>query len=162
MEAEIENIKKILLQDLNKYAANISKYMAQTIADELTEEAELAINDFYNQYNPKYYYRHGNFTKSFKRKYSNHNPVFSGGVELLEDSLPNVYTGRNSSSESIFWRVYLGYHGIASMQGFAPILSPSPIQRLYNKRDEIIKNSKKYENKAIKKAQSDSYTYLFN
>lgn len=152
----------MLKNDLNKYASNIGKYMAQSIADDMTKEASSVISDFYNQYDPKYYYRHNNFIKSFKRKYSNHNPIFSGGVELLEDSLPNVYFGRNTSPESVFWRVYLGYHGIASIQGNAPIMSPSPIQRLYNKRDEIVNKISQYKNKAISKAKTDDYTYLFN
>lgn len=162
VDIQMLQIKENLKSDLIKYGNSIAKHTARIISDELTQEARFAIEDFYNQYEPKHYYRHMNFRKSFKRSYKNRSPIYSGGVELLEDLLPNVYSGRNSKPESVFWRVYLGYHGIASMQGYAPIMKPSPIQRLYNKKNEILNNQDKYISLAEKYAKEDSYIYLFN
>ena len=162
IDTQMMQIKKNLKSDLIKYGNNIAKNTAKIISDILTQEAFFAIEDFYNQYEPKYYYRHMNFRKSFKRSYKNRTSIFSGGVELLEDSLPDVYSGKNSKPESVFWRVYLGYHGIASLQGYTPIMKPSPIQRLYNRKNEILNNQNKYTSMAEKLARGNSYIYLFN
>lgn len=167
----INKVMDILQQDLNKFKSNMSKYIVQEIADDLTNECKNAIADFYAQYDPEdpsnhhgrvYYYRHWNFKKSFKRFYKNHNPRYIGGVELLEDSLPNVYTGKNSDTSNVFWRVYSGLHGIASIQGYVPSMKmDSPYNRLINKQQEIIKNKDKYFNNAFKKAENDSYNVIF-
>ena len=95
------------------------------------------------------------------RDYKNRNPRFSGGVELLMDELPDVYSGTNSDPNSVFWRVYSGYHGIASFKGHAPIMRPAPINRILNKRDEIIANQNIYVNKAEQKAEKQKYEFLF-
>lgn len=117
IKATINNIEEFvddIQKDAHKYATNIAKYMAQDIADEMREVAYNAIENFYSEYDPEdsskhnghiYYYRNWNFRKSFKRYYKNRDPYFVGGVELLEDEVPNVYTGTNSSPSSVFWRV---------------------------------------------------------
>lgn len=142
--------------DGHMYVKNIAKHMAQKIADELTKTACYAIEEFYKQYNPEdmslhdgriYYYRHWNFRKSFKRYYRKRDDYYVGGVMLLRNELPNVYKGKNSSPTSVFDRVYLGYHGIASFQnrgadgGYlkpssdnrVPILRPSPHKIIVDK-----------------------------
>lgn len=154
------DLRKMLNEDLQKYSDNICKNFAQEVTEILTEEARTSIDLFYS-YQPRYYYRHGNFIKSFKRAYKNRSPRYFGGVELLIDDLPDVYRGGNSDPSSVFWRVYSGYHGIASFQGTAPIMSPAPINKILNKRDEIIANQDKYINKADKLAQQDKYNLFF-
>lgn len=154
---------------ITSYVSDIAKNIAQDIADEMTETTRLAISDFYEDYDPEdlsthngvtYYYRHWNFDKSFKRYYSNHKPRFSGGVELLMDDLPDVYRGTNAAPKNVFWRVYSGYHGIASFQSAkgqthikVPIMSPSPLERIHQKYNYITKHLKDYENRAIQKIQ---------
>ena len=175
-KAKIKNLEQFIEDiqaDAHKYATNIAKYMAQDIADEMRDVARSAINTFYNQYDPEdpskhngqiYYYRHWNFEKSFRRYYRNRDPYFIGGVVLLRNELPNVYTGRKSSPHNVFDRVYAGYHGIASFQDCnppVPIMRPSPHKIITDKFKEIQKNLKDYENKAAKKAQGDSYKYIF-
>ena len=91
----LEDFRRMLNEDLHRYSENICRILAQDVADILTEETRNAISDFYS-YHPKYYSRHGNFNYSFKRDYKNRNPRFYGGVELLIDSLPSVYSGTNS------------------------------------------------------------------
>lgn len=169
----LEQFRKDIESDAQKYAINIAKYMAQNIADEMTEVAHNAIEDFYNKYDPEdpskhngyiYYYRHWNFKKSYKRYYKNRNPYFSGGIQLLHNDLPNVYTGTNSSPEAVFDRVYLGYHGIASLQNCTPpvpILKPSPIKRINEKFRYIQQHLKEYEDKAAEQARKDTYNYIF-
>lgn len=154
---------------ITSYVSDIAKNMAQDIANEMTETVRSAMNDFYNEYDPEdlsthngaiYYYRHWNFYKSFRRYYSNHNPKFSGGVELLMDDFPNDYSGTNSAPKNVFWRVYAGYHGIASFMSAkgkthirVPIMSPSPMGLIHSKYKYIIGHLKEYEERAIYKAQ---------
>lgn len=169
--ADFQIIQDLLREDLNKFKNNVSKYTAQAIADDLTNECKKAIEDFYAQYDPEdpknhggkiYYYRHWNFRKSFARYYKNRSPRYIGGVELLEDSLPDVYKGKNSDPMNVFWRVYSGLHGIASIQGLVPEMKmDSPYNRLIDKRLEILNNKDKYFKDAISKAKKDSYYILF-
>ena len=159
-----------LISDINKFKYNIGKNFAELVANELTKEAKNAIDDFYNQYDPEdpsmhngrvYYYRHWNFRKSFRTYYKNRSPKFVGGVELLQDELPDVYSGKNSSPQSVFDRVYLGLHGIASLQDLGiPRLKPTPIRRILEKQKYIVENQDLYTNKAINIALRDTYNYL--
>ena len=160
----------LLEEDFNKLQNNIAKYTVQKIADDLAEETKIAIEKFYRHYDPEdltlhngriYYYRHWNFRKSFKRYYKNRKPLYIGGVELLPEELPNVYTGRSSSPMEVFGRVYyLGWHGIASGQGKVPIMNPSPMKIIMTKYDEIKNNSDEYFRYAIGKALNDSYNVI--
>ena len=158
-----------LEKDLKKLQTNVARYTMLKMTDDLEKECEYAIKTFYSHYNPEdptlhngrvYYYRHWNFWKSYKRAYENHNPRFIGGVELLTDSLPNVYKGTDSSPRSVFGRVYLGYHGIASFQHRAPIMSPSPMKIITKKYYEILRNKDSYFNEAVHKALKDNYTII--
>ena len=158
---EFKQINDLLSSDIKKLKINISKNVARKIADELRDECRNAIEDFYSSYDPIYYYRHMNFRKSFRRYYEKHGDNYVGGVELLEDSLPDVYSGRNSDPTNVFWRVYTGLHGIASIQGYAPSMKMnSPYNRLLDKQQEIIKNKDKYINEAVNIAMSDSYNLI--
>lgn len=163
-------ISDLLNKDMQKFKSNMSKYITKRIADDLTEECKNAIEDFYADYDPEnpnnhngriYYYRHWNFRRSFKRYYKNHGTRYVGGIELLEDELPNVYSGRNSDPTNVFWRVYSGLHGIASIQGYVPSMKmESPYNRLIKKREEIIRDKDKYLNEAYNYAMSDSYNII--
>ena len=177
IQGSLEDFRKDIEKDARDYATNIAKIMAKDIADEMTEVASSAIEDFYNQYDPEdlsthggeiYYYRHWNFEKSFKRFYRNHDPRYYGGIELTMSDLPNVYHGTNSAPQNVFWRVYAGYHGIASFMSAkgktnipVPIMSPSPMERINSRFDYIQKHLKDYENKATKEAKKKKYKYIF-
>lgn len=178
----IEDFINEIHEDSHDYINEIAKNMAKIIADELTETTESAIEQFYKDYDPEeqtpiYYYRHWNFNKSFKRYYSDHKPKYVGGVELKMFDLPNVYTGTNSDPINVFWRVYSGYHGIASFQSpnkstferkasfngvdvpspvsprttihrNVPIMNPSPLDLIKSNYNYIINHLKEYEDKA--------------
>jgi len=181
MGQSVSSITKQLKKDLIKYGNSVAKNMAQTIADELTEEARCAIEDFYNSYNPQYYTRHYNFRDSYKRYYRNHGDHFTAGVELMESNIPNVYS---DPVDEVFMRVYHGFHGYAGIfdnniydvidrntnlptgataqhrGSIPPRMVPPPIERLLNKRDEIVSNISIYQGNASQIAKRNSYTYL--
>lgn len=168
---------KLLIQDIIKFGEDISKYVGQQITNDLYEEARSAIKDFYSDYTPKYYVRNYNFWKSYKKYHQNYGGVRTAGVELRMFQLPDDYRGHNSDPINVFWRVYNGYHGIASFISnrigaptastinrttYVPITSPSPLQRLEKKRDEIIKNQSKYKDKAEQMALAKEKYNIIN
>lgn len=152
---------------LEKYTKEVGRIAAANIRDELTETAFNAIVQFYEDYSPKSYQRHYyNFLeKSFRKYYSNaHGNIFRGGVEFTPQLMDDIYQsskGYSSSqvTEQVFDTVYAGFHGVASTQIYPPgteprviphVMSPSPMELIMNKRDDIENNLDKY----IQKAQS--------
>lgn len=163
IHAQIEQLRQDLKEDFVKYGKNIARYMALEIADDLSQEAHIAITEFYT-YKPKYYYRHNNFNnwKSYKRYYKNHGDRFTGGVDLLSSAIPDVYSGKYSSPLEVFNRVYNGFHGLSSANlAIPPAMDPSPNERILDKKDAILSDYSKYENNAAQKAKNDTYNYLF-
>lgn len=159
IHTQIEQMRKELEADFEKYGENIAKYAAQDIATVLTEEANQAISYFYSSYDPKYYLRHDNFWKTYKRYYKNRKPFFIGGVNFI-NNLPDVY---DSPVQQVFNRViYGGFHGPSSLYYHNPApMYPFPLKRVTDKRDEIIQNISLYTDKAANKAKKDTYNYLF-
>lgn len=148
-----------LEQDLRKYANAVARNAASAVADELMTEADNVIQEFYADYTPQYYQRHFyNFeNNSYLRYYSNpHNTIFRGGVELTPDALDNIY---NYPGSGVFASVYAGYHGLPL--GSTPVMFPSPMNRLYMKQEEIIKNIDQYIDAAKSMASRESYQILF-
>ena len=170
---DLEKFQEEIESDAYKYATNIAKNMAKLIANDMYEETSSAIEKFYKNWDPEdptnhngrvYYYRNWNFRRSYERYYKNRDPYFIGGVYLLPQNIPNVYTGKRSNPEDVFRRVYLGYHGIASFQKTnpqVPIMDPSPIRIINDKFRYIEKNIDKYENQAKEIAKKDKYIRLF-
>lgn len=180
MRTNIDEIIKGIERDLNKYCNSVAKNMAKNISEDLTREAQKSIEDFYSDYTPIYYNRYYNFKYSYKKYYKNHGDHFSGGVELLMDKIPDVYS---DPVDEVFYRVYAGFHGYASIfdnniyevingsgkltgvykkhNGFIPPRTiPSPMDRLIQKRNDILKNPKKYQDNAIQSAKKEKYNYL--
>lgn len=155
-------LRSLILADLKQYEKNFRLHIGQEISTALTEEAHMAIKDFYGSYhpNPESYIRHYNFWKSYRKINRDINGTRYAGVELLPDNLPDVYSGLDSSPVDVFYRVYLGAHGIASYQGKIPFMSPSPFTRLINKRNEILSNINEYVNRAYEKTKKDSYALI--
>ena len=140
-----------LEKELLKIGNETLKTAAGKIRDELYEEGKLAIEMFYNSYNPIYYRRHyyNFYNKSFKKYYSNaHGIVYRGGIELTPENMDSIY---QDPVTEVFDTVYAGMHGPAGAitTGYASIgttprtFSPvprtaSPMQMLLDKRDYII------------------------
>lgn len=159
-------LKELLKKDLKKYIGNFMSGTAGKIRDDLTAEASQSIIDFYNDYTPIYYHRHYyNFTKnSYKKYYVNaHGTIYHGGVKLTPDKMADIY--QDPVSE-VFDAVYSGFHGVSSMFvspytfEVTPVMKPSPIERLYMKRDDIVDNIDRYIEYGQKKAKKQSYSVI--
>lgn len=161
------NINNDLIQDLKTYATSVCTSLAGQVRDEMYKEAHFAIDEFYNDYEPIYYKRtknHYNFKKnSFKKYYKNpHNSIIRGGLELTPYELDDLY---RADKEYVFNLVYLGYHGNVNMfphtiYNTPPVMEPSPLDILLDKRDFIVKNINDYKDNAINKAKKQKYSFL--
>lgn len=154
-----------LIKDLKTYSTAICVSLASQVRDEMYKEAQFAIDAFYNDYEPLYYKRHFyNFKKnSFKKYYKNpHNSIVRGGVELTPYEMDDLY---RLETEYVFSLVYVGYHGNAAIfphnvSNIPPIMSPSPLEMLLDKRDHIVGNIGNYKGQAIDKAGKKSYSTI--
>lgn len=155
-----------LESDLVKYFHKTLSYTASLIADELTETAAFSIDAFYNDYSPRYYHRHYyNFkNKSFRRYYSNpHGKTYAGGVELTPEMMDSIY---QDPVGEVFDMVYSGFHGVSS--GYekpysftaTPVMKPSPMEIILQKKEEIVKGINKYVQKGQDAASKEKYAVI--
>lgn len=159
------HIDNDLIHDLKKYSSSVCTSLAAQVRDEMYKEASFAIEEFYNDYEPLYYKRHyNNFRKnSFTKYYKNpHNSVVRGGIELTLDSMDDLY---RANTEYVFNIVYLGFHGNVNMfshniNNIPPVMNPSPLDILLNKREFLIENINDYKDEAINKARKQQYIFL--
>lgn len=157
-----EDVRK----DLTKYMQNVLSGTAAKIRDDLTEEAFNSIKFFYASYTPSYYKRHYyNFlNKSFKKYYANpHNVIYRGGVQLTPEEMDDIY---QDPTYEVFDSVYAGFHGVSSMFyapysfSVTPVMEPSPMQRILDRRDYIVSHIDDYVLAGINKANKGTYSVI--
>ena len=163
--------KNIILTDLAKEIEQFSRDVARELAidtrEQLVKEASLAINKFYSHYTPEHYHRHlpigKNIKKSFRKYYANaHNYVYSGGIEISSDWMNDIY---RADKDYVFNLIYAGYHGNVAMFPFQvnlvpPIMSPSPLDIILDKRDELIKGVQNNANKIASQINKSGYKFI--
>ena len=152
--------------DLKKYCQDVLASAASKISYELTKETQSAIEAFYNDYNPIYYRRHyyNFYNKSFRRYYINsHGKSFRGGVEFTPELMDDLY---QDNTQEVFDTVYAGFHGPAGMfeasNSFTIIrrMTPSPMERIRAKREEIKSNIQTYIDYGRKQASHNHYSHI--
>lgn len=141
--ANVENAVDSVINDLKSRAREAGKWAA----DELTMEAQNAIEDFYG-WTPSMYNRNGGLKNSYKRYYSNkHGNIIYGGVELL-DSTSNyrsVISGKGVSNAFVTMLAWFaGRHGFAEafpawmhVHNYPPVMSPTPHERVIKRYHEV-------------------------
>lgn len=153
-------------KDLKKYSSKVLSSAAGKVRDDLTEEAFNAIAYFYSSWTPTYYHRHYfNFMeRSFEKYYSNpHGTRYSGGVKLTPKKMSDIY---QDPTQEVFDSVYAGFHGVSSMFtnpdtfSVTPVMSPSPMERILSKREQIRKNTKEYIEYGKKQANKLTYSTI--
>ena len=109
-----ESIRKQVEKKVDEEAVRVA-----TIArDKLTEKFRSLIDDFYGEYDPKYYYRHGGsgyysdgLHKSYKKYYKNSHGVGGskyGGIEISAEFMDQDY---DTSSSQVLLSALGGFHG---------------------------------------------------
>lgn len=151
MEVSID-IKNINWENAADYVIKELQNRAQTAckwaADELTDEARNAIDDFYGSYSPAVYGRTGGLNQSYRRYYSNkHGNIIYGGVELTDSSssYSSVLSGKgvdNAFVTSLAW--FAGRHGFTEafpdwmhINNYPPTTSPTPHERVVKRLHEV-------------------------
>lgn len=163
-----------LIDDLKRYSNEVCKSLAVKTREILYETSQLAIEAFYDDYDPLYYKRHNKETgrqpynfeeNSFSKYYKNpHNSIYRGGVLLSYEDMADIY---QDSTEEVFDLVYAGFHGVASgfvspktFHNIPPVMSPSPLELIKIKQKYIQENIEKYRESAVKNANKLSYKTL--
>lgn len=157
-----------LKDDLKRYSGEVCKSLATRTRDTLYEISQMAIEAFYDDYDPVSYRRHYyNFrNNSFSKLYKNpHNSVFRGGVLLSYEDMDNIY---QDSTQEVFDLVYAGIHGVAggfvspkSFSRIPPVMNPSPLEMIRIKQKHIVDNIEDYKDSAVRAAEKLKYKTLY-
>lgn len=148
---DLSGVEEALLNVLRQRAQKA----ASKIADELTKEAALAIEDFYGSYSPAMYKRQGGLKGTYKRYYRNpHGKIYHGGVELMPGtgSYSSFISGESVGSDFVSaLAVFNGMHGNIEALPFKvktvpPRMTPSPYEKINTKKDIILMNIYDYLN----------------
>jgi len=116
-------LSKKTKEELKKKAEQKAKELAIEARERMTEEYLRVIENFYSEYEPKYYDRHFNnryddynlkqsgLGRTFEKYYKNsHNTSFSGGICI---STENMYDDYSASQIDVLNSFLNGYHGPA-------------------------------------------------
>ena len=162
-------IEKGLIKDIEKYTLSVRKQLAHKVEDEMEKTHVEAMTRFYRDYTPIRYKRHYyNFNNNvYKRYYKNrHNGIIYGGIEVSKDYLERIYRGRIKgigavdSTDIVFNLVYMnGMHGNFPL-GASPQMDEAPIEILYKKRDDIVKNIQSFSRDCFGEAKGGAYNYI--
>lgn len=159
-----------LKDDLTTYIKNVSKFAATAIRDEMDASAYKAIEAFYadkafdGTSEPFWYDRHYyNFRKkSYQKYYHSNERAYVGGIKFTPANMDELYIHSTATPLAqhptwgadagfVFYKVmYEGWHGPIS-DGVRP-MTPTPMEMIIQKRDEINKNIDKYFESAEAKA----------
>lgn len=176
-----KNLIDDIIDDLKTYSSNIAKFAAIEVRDTLAKTAYDAIEAFYADYEPEYYYRnYYNFRKNSYQKYyhNSHNKTFSGGIILTPENMDELYIHETispfathstwgASAEQVFNTVMEGWHGLPSYkrngvmyEGIRMKNGPSgysgiyPTDVIHNKYNELL-----HDNTIIERAERKAREY---
>lgn len=140
----------------------IAKKMAISTRDDLAQEANYAIDMFYENYIPKYYYRHGNpnrhnsglyqtFHKHFK---NSHSSTYYGGIIFsTKNMLPsNSSDGYYGTQEQVFNSFWNGFHGVPTLGIWS---APTPHEHMEKVFDMIVQDLPNRSNWALEEAMKE-------
>ena len=83
--------KSDLRKECRDYLTTFGVTYCKKAADEFTETAKYAIETFYSDYNPTWYERTGNLSKSYRRYYHNNSRRVWGGVHIGTEYMESYY-----------------------------------------------------------------------
>lgn len=108
----IEQIVHEIADDYKKYYSKVLSVGVDLAVKEIIDAANVAIEQFYSSYDPKYYVRWGNIRNhSFVPYVFNNGKVASGGIDFTDAGMFD-YPGAGLSTGEIYDRViFNGLHG---------------------------------------------------
>lgn len=144
-------------KDIKKYIDNIAANMAENAGTKIVNKYKYIIQNFYNDYTPKYYNRVKGLNRSYQPYYKKQNRYFEGGIILSEDGIDVEYDyGKNGIYA--FDSFLDGYHGNPDL-GIAN--SIKPYEYMIQFRNSLKSNWKTtLLPDAKKKARQDTYSLI--
>lgn len=102
--------KEEFAKDLEKWITSYTNAYCNKAADLLTQQAKLCILNFYNSYNPLYYYRTDDLlNNSYKRYKHNNGKYVYGGVRISANEMQSY---KKTSAKTVLGMTFFhGYHG---------------------------------------------------
>ena len=173
MSKNVSIDRKNIQKDLHDFLQTFAETITKTAADKITADAKASIEEYYLDYQPKYYNRTFDLLhNSFYRHYENHGHTYWGGVVLSPGKMKNYITrGFLSNTQTITkkedvfkWTWLEGFHGYHwgmenGSRWIDPIQTTPPISRLLQRfNDKAFYENLKQE--ALSKAKKKSYKYL--
>lgn len=157
----IDNLKN----DLRKYSHTISSSLAHTMQEELEKEYNYIIEEFYDEYTPRFYKRHpmsnylgesrSGLGRTYKRYYKNsHNSIYYGGIEITAE---NMHMDYHDSPSDVLNSFLNGYHGRASA-GIESGIRPYDHMLAY--RDNLVAHIDSFIPNAINEGKKQQYSVL--
>ena len=143
--------------DIKKLSHSVNSSLAHTMSKELEKEYNYVINNFYNEYTPKYYQRHnpGGLYKTYQRYYKNpHNRIYYGGIEITEDKMYDDY---HNSRIDVLNSFLNGYHGHPRLGIYSSINTYDHMTRY---RDFLSNHVNDYIPDALNEARKQKYHIL--
>lgn len=130
------NTKKIE-EIIDEYAHEVVRITAGLIRDDLYLTATWSMAAFYSDYTPTVYYRYyKNFLggRAFEKYYANpRKNEYYAGIKFTPENMKSVY---KDDPEIVTESVFSGYHGPKGTK-VTRVMSPSPYNILYKRRDYI-------------------------
>lgn len=162
----VKEFENDLKNECRKYLTTFAIEYCSKAADELTKTAKYAIDEFYNDYNERYYKRTDNLREnSYKRYYKNHGKRVVGGVYIGSDYMDTYYKKTqdglierdpflvaSTAWESGLHGIY-GWHTEDGNKGVVPI-------DIVNEKMKDKKFLSNLEKSALTKAMSQKYEIL--
>lgn len=113
IEVELKFLgKEKLMQQVESFAINLSRNIAQEVRDAMLEKAKIVLGDYYNAYDPEYYHRTSQLYRSSVQGYyhSPHGTISKGGIDFHPENLS--YPPKHKfSGEQVIEQFFEGFHG---------------------------------------------------
>lgn len=148
--------------DVKKFSNIISKNLANRFAEELVNEYQYIVRNFYAEYTPKYYIRHihrgyqiDGLLLTYKKYYKNpHNKIYYGGIEITSEKMYEDYSDSNVDVLNSFLN---GFHGRPSLHINSKI---NVWKHMTQYRDLLMSNYGSYVEDAVQIAKNEQYSAL--
>lgn len=167
MDKDSSKFLNELYKDCETYLKTYARAYCREAKKELTKTAKYAIQQFYNDYTPRYYVRTNNLLRrSYKSYYKDNGRQVYGGVYITSENMFENYDG--VSANYVMEAGWSGWHGMKGsdyinnwelIPNIRPIYTEPPINIVKDKKDDE-KFQEKLSKKADKIARSQGYYHL--
>ena len=152
----VEELLQDIQDDIDLQNKTYASAAAHKGAEEITNFAKIAVDEFYGSYDPKYYNRWDNFkTGSYSPYLKNNGDIYYGGVKLSSGGMYEYPNAGISAADVFQMAMFGGIHGSPSVAVTEP---PHDIIQKFVKDEGF---QQKIQDIASKEARGQNYKVLF-